>query len=270
MTKLRFVLGASDPEMAAIETLLRERGESYTLATINGRRVFPANAYHADPVLAPPGYRLVAVECGWNGGDRPARSCDHHRPGDAGYGKPPSGFWTASSLGQVCTLLGVKPTENYRMLAAADHCLAAAYRGQCPGVEPDLLMRWRASSRAHFQRRPISAVLADIEAAIEAISLAPMVCVVCGSVNGLRACCGSHSVHDLRSRGTVPEAPEAAARAGLAFLARVSDRDGGRKEVLQGASPETIAAYIASHAGAYGDPARGFAGFPLVSQKVRR
>lgn len=28
--------------------------------------------------------------------------------------------------------------------AAADHCLAAAYRGECPGVDPDALMRWHS------------------------------------------------------------------------------------------------------------------------------
>jgi len=36
------------------------------------------------------------------------------------------------------------------LTAAADHCLGAAYRGECPGVDPDALMRWRAESRARF------------------------------------------------------------------------------------------------------------------------
>jgi hypothetical protein len=33
------------------------------------------------------------------------------------------------------------------LAAAADHCLAAAYRGECPGVHPDELMRWRVEPR---------------------------------------------------------------------------------------------------------------------------
>src|SRR5690606_38859652 len=39
------------------------------------------------------------------------------------------------------------------LAAAADHCLAAAYRGECPGVDPDALLRWRAWERAQFQVR---------------------------------------------------------------------------------------------------------------------
>src|SRR5690606_42081711 len=43
--------------------------------------------------------------------------------------------------------------DRYVLAAAADHCLAAAYRGECPGVDPDALMRWRVESRAAFQGR---------------------------------------------------------------------------------------------------------------------
>ena len=32
--------------------------------------------------------------------------------------------------------------DRFVLAAAADHCLAAAYRGECPGVDPDALMRW--------------------------------------------------------------------------------------------------------------------------------
>src|SRR5690606_27893763 len=59
--------------------------------------------------------------------------------------------------------------------AAADHCLAAAYRGECPGVDPDALMRWRAASRAAFRRRAVEDVLADVERAREALMDAPVV-----------------------------------------------------------------------------------------------
>ncbi|GIW89652.1 MAG: hypothetical protein KatS3mg109_0084 [Pirellulaceae bacterium] len=51
------------------------------------------------------------------------------------------------------------------LAAAADHCLAAAYRGECPGVDPDALMRWRVEFRAAFQGRSVDEVLADVEAA---------------------------------------------------------------------------------------------------------
>lgn len=61
------------------------------------------------------------------------------------------------------------------LCAAADHCLAAAYRGECPGVDPDALMRWRAESRAAFQGRPVEAVLTDIEDSRDALRTAPRI-----------------------------------------------------------------------------------------------
>src|SRR5690606_36820249 len=59
------------------------------------------------------------------------------------------------------------------LTAAADHCLAAAYRGECPGVDPDTLMRWRVESRAAFQRRSPAEILADIERARQSLRQAP-------------------------------------------------------------------------------------------------
>lgn len=40
--------------------------------------------------------------------------------------------------------------REYVLAAAADHCPAAAYRGECPGVDPDELMRWRAESHVRL------------------------------------------------------------------------------------------------------------------------
>src|SRR5690606_35947049 len=109
---------------------------------------------------------------------------DHHRPGDPGYGRSPEEFLPASSIGQVWASLlrlrndgwdsplysgtgsvywndrrwygdtpygQVDVPEALLLVAAADHCLAAAYRGECPGVDPDKLMQWRVETRAEFQ-----------------------------------------------------------------------------------------------------------------------
>src|SRR5690606_38920003 len=96
-----WVLGAPDPEMAAIESLLRECGERVEYALDDrGERVTPATAYRCPPLKVPAGSTVYAVECiatlpkGW------AR-IDHHRPGDPGYGRPPAEFLSASSIGQV-------------------------------------------------------------------------------------------------------------------------------------------------------------------------
>src|SRR5690606_24913959 len=61
------------------------------------------------------------------------------------------------------------------LAAAADHCLAAAYAGECPGVDPDALMVWRAETRAAFQGRSPDDILADVERARQALREAPRI-----------------------------------------------------------------------------------------------
>lgn len=325
-----WILGASDPEMAAIEALLRDCGEEVVYAVgPDGQRVHPGNAYRAI------GYRIgdtldlhtrwegavYLVECG---GDLPpdAEVIDHHRPGDPGYGRPPERFLEASSLGQVLThlfrlgsvtdaidlarRLGWTTTQDdgnsygsrgiygcrlclyggshgddgdessvwstipaeVVLAAAADHCLESAYRGRCPGVDPDDLMRWRAASRAAFQGRTVDAVLADVEAARKRLRDA-----MTASQNMFYADESGQSHHcpdwatvvaDLRGE-SIPELPEAAAREGIAFLADQTDRDGRKKVVLMAAPPELVRRFLAGDivpglVDVYGDPARGFAG----------
>jgi hypothetical protein len=149
------------------------------------------------------------------------------------------------------TLRWVAIPHDIVMAAAADHCLEAAYRGRCPGVDPDALMRWRADSRAAFQRRPVEAVLADIEAARQRLRT---------------ACAGLTSLPYADLRGeSIPELPEAAAREGIPFLADQTDRSGRRKVVLMAAPPGLVQQFLAGEivpglVDYYGDPARGFAG----------
>lgn len=344
--------GNPDAEMAAVERLGGDAGCVVVHAYHNGRRVHAGNAYSADaiflpdgtPYTIPDGATVLRVECdGPAFADIPAERiivCDHHRPGDPGYGRPPEEFLAASSVGQVVAELArvgwrfqsptptggvtgwttcsgpigalgelryessaadpfgdLRPRRASRwhvlrdastskfvqtgetlspderrmeatgyvhtvsrttaaaipadivLVAAADHCLEAAYRGRCPGADPDDLMRWRAESRAEFQRRPVEAVLADIAAARERL---------------LRAIDRSTEYADLRGV-SIPELPEAAAREGIPFLADQTDRDGRRKVVLMAAPPDLVQRFMAGEivpglTGYYGDPARGFAG----------
>jgi hypothetical protein len=361
-----FILGAPDPEMAHIETLLAEAGVPYTYASIGETRVHPGNAYKADWLAGDYSGRIdhiVFVECGGRTLDDFARDerakvtrVDHHRPGDPGYGRPPAEFLSASSIGQVfsrlhrtdrgryaiaapqyyvqgrdglghlavepgefavCTgisLLGdpeqpkwmlrtehssygqlewVEVPEEVVLCAAADHCLAHAYRGLCPGVDPERLMAWRSESRAAFQGRTVADVLADVESARHILREAvagrefadlrssETVCSRCGeeaaaqpnplnlstrdggTPGGLGGCGDAHTwvTHPRH----IPELPEAAAREGIAFLAETTDRDGRRKVVLQAAPPDLVARFLAGEivpglVDTYGDPARGFAG----------
>ncbi len=263
-----WILGAADPEMAAVEEALRAAGEIVRYATIAGRRPRPDEAYTCAldataAAVALAGHPLYLVECIavplWAGHTPALRQAivriDHHSLGDPGYGRRPADYLAASSLGQVLAVLGVAPTHEHRLIAAADHCLTHAYRGACPGVDPDELMRWRAASRAFFQRRSVVAVLDDIAAARGALRSAPDVQLYDAIV-----------ARDMRGRHVL-ELPEAAAREGMCFVADgLPGRDGRRKVVCQVGTPEQIRAFVSYFAPAlglsdiYGDPERGFAG----------
>lgn len=310
-----YLLGAPDPEMALIERLLDQPGERRAYALSEGRRVHPASTYEADgsdPKL-PAGTPVVLVEC--DGpvaeGLRVVARCDHHCHGDPGYGVPPEMFLEASAIGQVFRRLTrsdwgrceydyrpgaggwglayrvslcscCPPREGFRLVpeeivlaAAADHCLAAAYQGRCPGVHPDRLMRWRAETRAAHQRRRVREVLADIERARAALRAAPRTLIAGVEVADMRpgagAACGAHRRRCPGDRdgcwGDVPELPEAAARDGVPFIASPKpapvEVGQGRKVVVQAAPPEVVQAVLDGALDldcVYGDPQRGFAG----------
>lgn len=369
-TERLWILGASDPEMAAIERLLLEAGEPIAYAQSGGVRVTTASAYQMDGFERPAACDEVAasmqtwydtayhVECG-TARDRHLHRIgvhvvriDHHRPGDPGHGRKPAEFLSASSIGQVIAelarlhllLVGTPLTHvptrwhsqvvafafrdwdgwgeawaisdgtGWRRLpdelvhiAAADHCLAAAYRGACPGVDQDTLMRWRAESRAKFQRRPVADLLADVESARAALRAAPTLVLAprsghcagphcgCGersygsgdphatTANGTGDCycecdecqasTGPHYAADMRSQH-VPELPEASAREGQCFVADgLPGHDGRIKVVCQSGTPAQIDAFMRIWAQAnglvdlYGDPARGFAGGYIATKQ---
>jgi len=334
MAKRIWILGAPDPEMTVIEDLLRACGERVEYALVRGERVSPAEAYRAR-LSRSANLRDVTevylVECDLVGNEiahvDSVHRIDHHRPGDAGYGRPPSDYFAASSIGQVVSALGLAILYGYRenavriladeeggraietswsgvgdipaagggvfrsvlpgaqewpygkwglwdgvdlpahmgldgidasevlMTAAADHCLAAAYRGECPGVDPDALMRWRVETRAKHQGRAVEDILADVEKARAILRAAPDMHLGNGQ-----------TVADLRDL-KIPELPEAAVRDGRAYLATVTDRDGRKKIVIGGhTTPLTVRAFLETWAPSqglvdlYGDPARGFAG----------
>lgn len=279
-----WILGAADVEMAAIEKLLTECGETFCFSVgPDGQHVHPGNAYKAcDPSRESLHEydHVVCVEC--------ALDCerdhdpltlahvDHHRPGDPGFGRPATDFLKASSIGQVLAFLcrhNIIMTTGYNsgrpyyertadlarmpliyirdamIIAAADHCLAAAYRGECPGVDPEELMVWRIAQRAAFQKRSVEDVMKDVLAARAVLR---------------ERAATANGVADMRDC-PMPELPEAAVREGVAYLATVTDRDGRVKDVLGGhTTPELVQRWMDEQKAAgretYGDPARGFAG----------
>lgn len=231
----------------------------------------------------------VLVECRPCGiGEDPVEEVtvvDHHFPGNHGYGKSPLDFFEASSLGQVLLfVLGEQteaektcpntpahhpgvvtqcghcgyvarylPTREQRYIAAADHCLLAAYQGECPGIDPDELLRFRVRSRAAFRKNSEEQLLRDVEAARTALRSAPKRVIAGISVA-------------ILGTDIIPELPEAGCRDGIPYISFAPDRNDGRaKEMVEAAPPEVVAAWIedAKARGLkdiYGDPARGFAG----------
>lgn len=264
MTTPLFVLGANDPEMITIRDLLAQHAMPTVQARVAGKRVHPANAYEAllpaqaSATLARGG-RVWLVECVAKAPPG-TRRIDHHFPGDPGYGQPPDNFWTASSLGQTVAVLdGLLPrpvavTQEMRWVAAADHCLGAAYAGLCPGVAPDDLLHWHVASRAAFERRTPAAVLCDVNATQRALRTAPRVELAPGI-----------AAADMRGLNA-PELLIAAAHARQCCLSTVRTRDGRRKTGCLVGSPAHIRAFMQDWAPAqglvdiYGAPERGFAG----------
>lgn len=68
------ILGAADPEMRAIETLVRACGVTVAYATVDGVRVHPGNAYRANGVIGTDGLPVDLAQ--WVG-ERVCGSCGY-------------------------------------------------------------------------------------------------------------------------------------------------------------------------------------------------
>lgn len=225
---------------------------------------------------------------------------DHHHPGDFGFETDPMWYLSGSSIGQVLEYLvhhtdaalaefewvtvpedeldgweepGITfnltqqewqiqrfrngswerapVPERYRLVAAADHCLASAYQGMCPGVDPVTLREWRLQTRAVRKEMSTDELRAIIDRTREKLRLL-----------------AQDGVADLTvyPKGTLPEAPEAAAQEQLAILTSNDSYQGQyRKLSLVGSiAPERIQRWMdhqkSLNREVYGNPTRGYAG----------
>lgn len=246
-----FVLGAPDHEMQEIERVCKELGLAHAYATLNGSIVHSYEAYNADGLttrFVPPGSKVVFVECSVMG-LRYDDIIDHHQPGDPGFGKPPEQYLEGSSLGQFLAMLQLEPTQQQRVMAAADHCLTAAYQGLCPGVTVEELRQFREQSRSKARDLPVEELQRQIATASDALRQAPKVELAGAQVAWFE--------------GDPPcETSEASARLALPYM-YVRKQDDGRMKAGIRSAPSPVVAYWMSHCGLndiYGDPQRGFAG----------
>lgn len=157
-------------------------------------------------------------------------------------------------LVSTCDAWRVVPTDLV-YAAAADHCLGAAYRGECPGVDPDELMKFRAVQRAAFQGKPVEDILADIAKAQEVLNVA----------DDLGWPGAANDLADMRRPEPIPELPEAATRLGIGYMSGPLTQPDGRRKFTCSGTVEQVAAWMKwapgrGLTGIYGDPARGFAG----------
>jgi hypothetical protein len=256
-----FVLGAVDPEMREIAKVLKLDARPFVHAGQGGFAVRPRTAYEADsvvrlsragrsmPAVLPPREPAAFVECTVRGHE-PVLRIDHHHPGDPGYEMPPERYLEGASIGQTLIALDMEPTDTQRLLAAADHCLTAAYQGRCPGIDPNELLFLRAAWRARMSGRSLDDVIEGIQHAAKQV----------------------RRFHDSEYGESLfldpTELPldlaEGAAYAGCAIRYREWFPGGELKEMLKGASPEHIERFMHAHREAgravYGNPYRGYAG----------
>lgn len=255
-----FVLGSQDHEMREIERVCQELGFNYGYAKKDGHVVKSFTAYSATgivgkagnsyvPVAIPAGSKIVCVECAVMG-LRPDEIIDHHNPGDAGYGKAPKDFYEGSSLGQFLRLIGMEPTQRQRVIAAADHCLSAAYRGECPGITLEELTEFREQTRAQARRMSREDLQLQIEHSTLVLRHAERV-----NIAGI-------PVAWFDSEPPPTEASEASARLSQPYVAITKRSDGRIKAVIKSAPAKVVEAWLALSdlAGTYGDAQRGFAG----------
>jgi hypothetical protein len=205
------IFGGADAEEAAARAIAQAAGcATATATTADGKRVNGGTAYQAVAFALDLGTleevaKAIIFECApASAGALPVVArCDHHNPGDPGWGKGASEYWEASSLGQLCAHLGVEPTDELRLIAAGDHSPAGAYLGQCPGVDPEVFADFRIAGKvAFYAANPRTADKADADKIRAAISAAK------------------------ERLASAPQVDGGAAR-----------RDGGRAEELPGAAP---------------------------------
>lgn len=260
-----FALGSRDPEMRAIRWMLSKAGYRYAFANRYGRRCNSGNAYNADELTKhiKDDQQIVWVEC---------RSpiyvadrdiiVDHHNLGDPGYAAPPDEFWEGSSVGQVAKLIG-RSSHELLLTAASDHCLSAAMRGDCKGIDPDALMNWRVTARAAMGDMQPWLLKRMIMRAVERIESLPRI-----DVGGVQVVDGTFD--------TTPELRDAAAVAGVPILTTRKGPAGNVKVGLYGAPPEVISFWIDAMTQsdfvdqAYGNPFREYAGAILSVEASNR
>lgn len=257
------ILGAGDPEMDMCAHLLAKHDQPFAYAMVGARRANPKDAYAADPVEVPAGRRLVLIECEPRIVPANFIRIDHHRPGDPGYEKGPEDYWSASSIGQLHILLGIPPTEPARVMAAYDHCFAAAIRGECDGVAAGAVFAKKMVLLVQRTKTNWTDVKINIEYYQRVIDESPIVLIGSQEIRDVRhVCLGEGYSLDLLV------VQVAAATGGHGVMLRNNCLGNGPEQwtITGQVLPQTVEYWMEQWApeqgliDIYGVPARGYAG----------
>jgi hypothetical protein len=270
--------------------------EPYILARkIDGQRVRASEAYsEVSEIAIPDGIdTVVFVECNARiSVNRPVKiiNVDHHFKGDPGYGQPPAKFWSASSIGQAWMIVkgDIEPPTFMKYVAASDHCLYAAYNGQCPGVNPRRLENNRDSTKARrfgvdlevvkertiITEKVLDELLKQYPVVLNGERILDVrsgftVCKTCNAVkvNGIFIGTDKECKHqDTKWSATLFNLVEVSARRNIPIMINLSERGTDKwKVILANASAPTIKSFISWASdeqliGVYSDARRGYAG----------
>ncbi len=272
LANILVIFGAPDFEEQKAREICRSLNVDTATATFNNEPCHAGNAYKANGFILdewsmlPEEPVIILFECGASAATNlpVGYRCDHHNPGDPGFGIPAELFWQGSSLGQLCNLFTVQATPELLLIAASDHCPADAYQGRCPGIDVEEFKYFRIKQRLEFfqtqpEKFPLKQTMNDLE---RAILIAQKHLLSAPEISGFR---------DLRENGYIDELPEAALSLGVAYISKITERSTGKTKIICGGhtTPEMIGTFQ-TWAGdqsdvveVYGDPVRGYAGAVL-------
>ena len=270
-SKVCFIFGARDAEMQFIKTVCDKEGIPYAYAcAVNPRteemdRINAGTAYNATHVILDGEIvdltiytAIITIECAVEG-VTPVENLDHHREGDFGFGFAPELYETAASVGQFMdfakTVLHMDVMARYpewKMVAAGDHCPAAAYQGECPGISVEDFREFRLQGAADFQKKDIEELRMEVGAGM--VELSALEDIVHMGFSWKDA-----------TQVSIPQLPHVAAMLAMPAAYTLPSPDGRTKCGIIGSNePAVISAWMNYYedklVDMYGDPARGYAG----------
>lgn len=218
------VLGPTSPANRRLEKHFRVRGEPFYIACRqNGDRVRQGEAVTHVHCLDGR-VRPITVLCG-----APILGVDIRVPSTRTHlltneATVVERFFADSPLSVFLSHYRVPPAfDDLAAVASTPRWIAAAYRGQCPGISTEAFANWRLRYIAELSGTSVEEVAGTVEYAADVLMKARRILV------------GDTLVADLRNASLPPDVHEAAARTGIPFLGNRLMLGGGMETFLSSA-----------------------------------